>query len=60
MNRPVGENARSEKITIGQGFWIDRTEVAQVAYMRVMNAVPSRYKGARPVDRVGWNDATKN
>ena len=59
MKRPVGENAPGEKIAIAQGFWIDRTEVAQVFYMRGMNAAPSRYKGApSSVDRVGWNDAT--
>lgn len=47
------------KITIGQGFWIGRTEVTQAAYMRIMDATPSRYKGADlPVDSVGWNDAT--
>jgi len=46
-------------VIIGQGFWIGRTEVTQAAYMRVMHAAPSRYKGAHhPVDSVGWNDAT--
>ena len=44
---------------IAQGFWIGQTEATQVAYMRVMNAQPSRYKGAnRPVDSVGWDDAS--
>lgn len=33
--------------------------MTQAAYKRVMGADPSRYKGAdRPVDSVGWNDAT--
>ena len=54
-----GLERHREKITIAQGFWIGRTEVTQAAYMRVMHADPSRYKGAdRPVDSVGWNDAT--
>lgn len=54
-----GLERRRERITIAQGFWIGRTEVTQAAYMRVMNAAPSRYKGDdRPVDSVGWNDAT--
>jgi formylglycine-generating enzyme len=53
-----GLERQREKITIGRGFWIGRTEVTQAAYMRVMSANPSRYKGAdRPVDSVGWNDA---
>jgi formylglycine-generating enzyme required for sulfatase activity len=54
-----GLERHRENITIGQGFWIGRTEVTQAAYMRVMNAAPSRYKGADlPVDSVGWNDAS--
>jgi len=54
-----GLERHREKITIGQGFWMGRTEVTQAAYMRVMNAAPSRYKGDdRPVDSVSWNDAT--
>ena len=54
-----GLERRSETVTISQGFWIGRTEVTQAAYARVMHAAPSRYQGAdRPVDSVGWNDAT--
>jgi formylglycine-generating enzyme len=54
-----GLERHREKVTIPLGFWIGRTEVTQAAYMRVMNAAPSRYKGAdRPVDSVGWNEAT--
>jgi len=54
-----GVERHREKITVGRGFWIGRTEVTQSAYMRVMHADPSRYKGAeRPVDTVGWNDAS--
>jgi formylglycine-generating enzyme len=48
-----------EKIVVANGFWIGRTEVTQAAYMRVMSADPSYYKGADlPADRVGWTDAT--
>jgi formylglycine-generating enzyme len=54
-----GLERHREKITVPQGFWIGRTEVTQAAYMRVMDAAPSHYKGADlPVDSVGWNDAT--
>jgi formylglycine-generating enzyme required for sulfatase activity len=54
-----GLERHREEITISQGFWIGRTEVTQAAYKRVMDAAPSRYKGTnRPVDSVGWNDAT--
>lgn len=53
-----GLERRREKITIPKGFWIGRTEVTQAAYKRVMDADPSRYKGADlPVDSVGWTDA---
>ena len=54
-----GLERRREKIVVATGFWIGRTEVTQVAYMRVMNADPSFYKGADlPADRIGWTDAT--
>jgi formylglycine-generating enzyme required for sulfatase activity len=54
-----GLERKRARIDIAHGFWIGRTEVTQAAYMRVMNADPSRYKGAnRPVDSVGWTDAT--
>ncbi len=55
-----GLERRPEKIVIAGGFWIGRTEVTQAAYLRVMNADPSYYKGGDlPVDRVGWGDATE-
>lgn len=54
-----GLERRREKVSIGQGFWIGRTEVTQAAYMQVMHADPSRYKRAeRPADSVGWQDAS--
>jgi formylglycine-generating enzyme len=54
-----GLERHREKIVVGSGFWIGRTEVTQAAYKRVMNAAPSSYKGADfPADRVGWTDAT--
>jgi formylglycine-generating enzyme required for sulfatase activity len=54
-----GLERNREKIVVASGFWIGRTEVTQAAYMRVMNADPSYYKGADlPADRVGWTDAT--
>lgn len=54
-----GLERHREKIVVDNGFWIGRTEVTQAAYMRVMSADPSYYKGAdRPADRVGWADAT--
>jgi formylglycine-generating enzyme required for sulfatase activity len=47
-----------EKIVVASGFWIGRTEVTQAAYMRVMSADPSFYRGADlPADRIGWTDA---
>jgi formylglycine-generating enzyme required for sulfatase activity len=54
-----GLERQREKIVVARGFWIGRTEVIQAAYMRIMNADPSYYKGANlPADRVGWTDAT--
>jgi formylglycine-generating enzyme required for sulfatase activity len=54
-----GLERHGEKIVVAGGFWIGRTEVTQAAYMRVMNADPSFYKGADlPADRIGWTDAT--
>jgi formylglycine-generating enzyme required for sulfatase activity len=54
-----GLERHREKIIVANGFWIGRTEVTQAAYVRVMSAVPSYYKGADlPADRVGWTDAT--
>jgi formylglycine-generating enzyme len=54
-----GLERHREKIVAASGFWIGRTEVTQAAYMRVMNADPSYYKGPDlPADRVGWTDAT--
>lgn len=54
-----GLERHREKIVVASGFWIGRTEVTQAAYMRIMNADPSYYKGADlPADRIGWTDAT--
>ena len=35
-----GLERHREKITIGQGFWIGRTEVTQAAYSRIMHSAP--------------------
>jgi sulfatase modifying factor 1 len=54
-----GLERHRDKIVVASGFWIGRTEVTQAAYMRVMNADPSFYKGSdHPADRIGWTDAT--
>jgi formylglycine-generating enzyme required for sulfatase activity len=53
-----GLERHRDNIVIAMGFWINRTEVTQAAYKRVMNADPSYYKGPNlPVERVGWSDA---
>src|SRR5580693_6665102 len=41
-----GLERHRERIVVASGFWIGRTEVTQAAYMRIMNASPSFYKGA--------------
>lgn len=54
-----GLERHKERIVFAHGFWIGSTEVTQAAYIRVMSANPSHYKGADlPADRVGWTDAT--
>jgi formylglycine-generating enzyme len=50
----------ARRVAIEKGFWIGQTEVTQQAYLRVMGANPSRYRGARlPADQLSWNDARK-
>ena len=54
-----GLERRRERVVVARGFWISRTEVTQAAYMRVMHAAPTLYKGPNlPADRIGWTDAT--
>jgi formylglycine-generating enzyme required for sulfatase activity len=55
--------ARDEKpphqVTV-RSFYIDKYEVTQEEYQRVMRANPSRWKGAKnPVDQVRWSDAVR-
>lgn len=46
------------EVEITRGFWIGQTEVTQAAYIRVVKADPSRFKGHdRPVERVNWEEA---
>lgn len=41
------------------GFYMDRYEVVQEKYFKVMGANPSYFQGAnRPVEKVTWNQAT--
>jgi formylglycine-generating enzyme required for sulfatase activity len=48
----------AHSVTITKGFWIGQTQVTQAAYMQVMAANPSHFRGDRlPVDGVSWNDA---
>jgi len=43
-----------------RSFYIDKYEVTQEEYQRVMRANPSRWKGAKnPVDQVRWSDAVR-
>jgi formylglycine-generating enzyme required for sulfatase activity len=54
----MGRERRRSQIVIDKGFWIGKTEVTQVAYLRVMGTNPSRYLGiGLPVEQVDWISA---
>ncbi len=53
------DEMRAREVTISQGFWLGQTEVTQSAYLWVMGANPSRFKGTqRPVEMVSWYAAS--
>ena len=60
MGNPGNVDSRPvHKVTLG-AFYMDRHEVTQEFYERVMGHNPSRRKGAKnPVERVRWSDAIK-
>ncbi len=46
------------KVTISQGFWLQKTEVTQAQWQTVMGNNPSQFKGDNlPVETVSWDDA---
>jgi formylglycine-generating enzyme required for sulfatase activity len=47
-------------VTLTRGFWIGKYEVTQGEYVSVMDTNPSFFLGdlSRPVESVGWQDAT--
>ena len=51
--------APDESRAVGtDGFYIDRSEVTQAEYFKVMHANPSFFRGQdRPVEKVTWNQA---
>ena len=64
---PMGADGHAEKagdaktswrhVTIGQPFYLGKTEVTQAQWMAVMGNNPSRFKGRdNPVERVSWLD----
>jgi len=59
----MGSNSESDEkpihtVTIS-GFFMDKTEVTQAEYRKVMGKNPSRFSGCDdcPVENVSWNDA---
>jgi len=62
MGSPEGEGSDDEKprhqVTV-DGFYMDKTEVTQAEYERVMGNNPSIFKGCPycPVENVSWHDA---
>jgi formylglycine-generating enzyme required for sulfatase activity len=63
MGSPESEAGRRDdenqvEVTLGQGFWMAKTEVTQAQWQAVMGGNPSEFKGAnRPVESVSWSDA---
>ena len=65
MGSPTTESKRGADegqrhgVTIGEGFWLGRTEVTQGQYRAVMGKNPSHFTGddTLPVEQVSWNDA---
>jgi formylglycine-generating enzyme required for sulfatase activity len=63
MGSPESEAGRSDdenqvEVTLSQGFWMAKTEVAQAQWQAVMGENPSSFKGTnRPVEEVSWSDA---
>jgi formylglycine-generating enzyme len=62
MGSPEGEGDSDEhpqhEVTV-KGFYMDRTEVTQAEYKRVMDTNPSYFNSCPdcPVEKVSWNDA---
>jgi len=53
-----GRERPKQKIVLERGFWMDRTEVTQLAYQKIMGTNTSRYPGAHhPVEQVDWKSA---
>ncbi len=59
VDRYDGEGPQTQ-VTISRGFWMSKYETTQGEYLAVMGSNPSRFKGNdnRPVEALGWNDAT--
>jgi len=53
------KDEKPHKVTVSS-FYLDKHEVTQAEYQKVMRANPSRWKGPKnPVDQVRWSDAVR-
>ncbi len=59
MGDPSGEaNETPHEVTITKDYWLMKTELTQAAWIAVMGANPSTFKGSElPVENVSWADA---
>jgi formylglycine-generating enzyme required for sulfatase activity len=59
VDRWAGEGPQTA-VTISRGFWMGKYKVTQGQYQAVMGTNPSSFTGdlSRPVEQVGWSDAT--
>ena len=59
MGDPDEIDAPPHEVTVG-AFFIDQFLVTQEQYQKMMNANPSRWKGAKnPVEQIRWSDAVR-
>jgi formylglycine-generating enzyme required for sulfatase activity len=58
--KPVTSHEPATRVTLTLGYWMSKCEVTQLDFDEVMGFNRSKYGGdpLRPVDSVGWRDAT--
>jgi formylglycine-generating enzyme required for sulfatase activity len=54
----LGNELPRHSVTLSRGFWLGKTLVTQVAYQKVIQSNPSKYRSDQlPVDNVSWDEA---
>jgi formylglycine-generating enzyme required for sulfatase activity len=56
----VEDEKPRHEVRITKGFWMERIEVTQAAYLKIAGSDPSYFKGPDlPVEKVPWDEAQK-